>query len=352
MEVSEGSYKLDLSQLALKTSHFLPIWRAIQCQKTLQELHIQGNHLGDDGLQDLAKVLHTLPSLRILDISNNTITWQGISSLSDNLIAKRTGKPLQLLERLEMSHNLLGDNTTDCVSTIISELPRLLHIGLVSCDLTKNFFQQYRIKFSNALRAHSLRSIDMSYNNLGSTGVELLLKSLKPSSITDLNLTGTIQGYTANHLAKHLVNYVQQGECVLQNVSLVKCHLTWEHSPDLVSFVEKSPSLRCLDFSGNSKLQTGVTEIFTAVSKLTESCVESLSVSGCGLVVPLNVDFIDAIADKLNHSTPLRYLRLSCKGLTKMDIESLSEIWRSQWAESGECSVIGENVTLSVKHIK
>ncbi len=119
-----------------------------------------------------------------------------------------------------------GDNISDCLATIISALPRLLHLGLMSCDLTKHFFQHHRIKFSNALQTRAVQSINFSYNKLGSVGVELLLRCLKPSSVTDLDLTATIQTCTTNHLAKHLVNYVEQPSCVLQNVVLSKCHLT------------------------------------------------------------------------------------------------------------------------------
>ncbi len=276
-----------------------------------------------------------------------------------------------MLERLELSHNLLGDNISDCLPTIISALPRLLHLGLVSCDLTKNFLQHHRIKLSNALQARAVQSINLSYNKLGSVGVEHLLRCLKPSSITDLDLTGTIQPgstnhldltgpiqtcfakqtCTRNHLAKHLVSYVQHPGCVLQNVVLAKCHLTQDHTQDLIRLVQKCPSLRCLDLNGNAKLyQADVTEIVTAVSKSTDSCIENVNVSSCGMVAPLNIDLLDAIQDKLNQRIPFRHLVLSCKGLSEKDVVSLQEIWRTKWAESAECHVYAETVTLSVKH--
>lgn len=49
----------------------------------------------------------------------------------------------------------------------------------------------------------------MSYNHLGSTGAELLLKCLKVSMVTDLNLTATVQSYHINHMTKHLTAYTR-----------------------------------------------------------------------------------------------------------------------------------------------
>ena len=54
-----------------------------------------------------------------------------------------------------------------------------------------------------------MHSVDVSYNQLSSTGVELLLKSLKVSTVTDLDLTGTVQNFNINHLTKHLLSYVR-----------------------------------------------------------------------------------------------------------------------------------------------
>ncbi len=124
-----------------------------------------------------------------------------------------------------------------------------------------------------------------------------------------------------------------------------------EHTEDLVRLVEKCSSLRHLDLNGNIKLyQADITDIVTAVSKSTESCIESLNVSSCGMVAPLNADLFDAVEAKLNQRVPLRHLMLGCKGLGDMDVQRLQEIWRVSWADNAECEVNTDIVTLSVKH--
>ena len=58
--------------------------------------------------------------------------------------------------------------------------------------------------------AGSVAHVDLSRNALGSTGVELLLKCVKPSAMLTLDLTACVSSYAINHLAKHLLRYVQQ----------------------------------------------------------------------------------------------------------------------------------------------
>ena len=58
-----------------------------------------------------------------------------------------------------MSYNPLGDGCTSTLATVISKLPQLTHIGLTSCDITKNFFQQHRIALSEALHGKTFINI-------------------------------------------------------------------------------------------------------------------------------------------------------------------------------------------------
>lgn len=57
--------------------------------------------------------------------------------------------------------------------------------------------------------ASNVQSIDVSYNSLDSTGVELLLTCLRASCVTDLDLTATVRSYSVNHVVKHVAAYCQ-----------------------------------------------------------------------------------------------------------------------------------------------
>lgn len=56
-------------------------------------VYLAGNRLGDDGFQQLIKVLHTLPNLRILDVSSNGLTYTGLAALADALSAADNQEP-------------------------------------------------------------------------------------------------------------------------------------------------------------------------------------------------------------------------------------------------------------------
>ena len=68
---------------------------------------LAGNRLGDDGFQQLIKVLHTLPNLRIVDVSSNGLTYTGLAALADALSAADNQEPaLQVIFYLLWKHHL------------------------------------------------------------------------------------------------------------------------------------------------------------------------------------------------------------------------------------------------------
>ena len=58
---------------------------------------------------------------------------------------------------------------------------------------------------------------------------------------------------------------------------------------------------------------------------------------------------MDAVTDKLFQEKPLRELRLTCERLTKLDLESLEQIWKSRWADLAQVKAVGDCVELSLK---
>ena len=72
----------------------------------------------------------------------------------------------------------------------------------------------------------SLRELDVSFNKLGSLGVELLLRSVRCDVITSLNLRSTIATPTANTIARHLHAYLTKVRCdVMISVRKFRKHL-------------------------------------------------------------------------------------------------------------------------------
>ena len=58
--------------------------------------------------------------------------------------------------------------------------------------------------------AHSLQHLDLSYNNLGPVGVELLLTCVNHTALGTLTLASVIKTYSANNVTKHVYKYLTQ----------------------------------------------------------------------------------------------------------------------------------------------
>lgn len=77
-EVQDGSSCVSLCGLSLTPSSLNPLLRALKLQASLTELRISGNRLQDELLPDLVAATITMPRLRLLDISANHLTAEGL----------------------------------------------------------------------------------------------------------------------------------------------------------------------------------------------------------------------------------------------------------------------------------
>ena len=71
----------------------------------------------------------------------------------------------------------------------------------------------------------SVCHIDLGLNTLGATGVELLLRCVRPRVLVSLSLRGAVASYTAPHFHHHLAAYLSQSDCSLSMLNLDSCHL-------------------------------------------------------------------------------------------------------------------------------
>ena len=77
-EVQDGSSSVSVCGLSLAPSSLNPMLRALKLQASLIELRISGNRFHDNLLPDLVATTITMPRLRLLDISANHITGEGL----------------------------------------------------------------------------------------------------------------------------------------------------------------------------------------------------------------------------------------------------------------------------------
>uniref|UniRef100_A0A3Q2PHV3 Tonsoku-like protein n=1 Tax=Fundulus heteroclitus TaxID=8078 RepID=A0A3Q2PHV3_FUNHE len=265
-EVQDGSSSVSVCGFGLAPSSLNPLLRALKLQASLSELRLSGNRLADDLLPDLVATAVTMPRLRLLDVSANGITGEGLGRAVDALKGQ-SHPPFPCLEELDLSLNPLGDAVSESLSCLLSCCPSLCKLSLQACRLTARFLQRHRLLLASALTGLSnLKSVSLSHNALGSTGFELVLKTLPLQTLTHLDLSAVCSGPADYPALEHLAKLLSQEECCLGHLSLAANGLTDSSVAVLARCLPLCPTLTSLNLSGNpSVTSAGLYSILTSV---------------------------------------------------------------------------------------
>ncbi|KAM8966298.1 tonsoku-like protein [Pelodytes ibericus] len=325
LEQQEMSSALSLCRLSLRPLDLCPLLRALKLQSSLRQLNLSGNVLGDAEMEELLAVLCTMPNITHLNLSHNRLTHEGIRKLSTAPRAVE-GVVFKRLEVLDLSVNPLSDGLSQPLASLIRCCPVLSTVQLHSCQLSAKFMQQYRLQLADAFRgAIHLKTLSLSYNPLGSTGVELVLKTLPHDNISRLELRAVIAGSRESLMIEPFVRYLSQEGCALSHLSLSSNHLTDDSLRELSRCLPVCPSLTSLDLSGNTNVGVDGFEYLLSGIRERNSKMSDLDLTGCSIQGPLSRPSLGDLPHLL------RELRLGSRGFTKTDRELLTQAW------SGEC---------------
>lgn len=135
----------------------------------LLELNIAGNKIGDNGVNTLSNVfwstMHNITKLQKLDLSDNRLTWQGVTRLMDSLSQNQT------VETLILDNNYLGGRASICLVNFLWENFTLKRLSMVNCQLELDACTAIA---SGLERNSSLQALHLSKNFLTSKGAEIL----------------------------------------------------------------------------------------------------------------------------------------------------------------------------------
>ncbi|XP_078087455.1 NACHT, LRR and PYD domains-containing protein 3-like [Mustelus asterias] len=371
------------------TIKHLDLWGcAIQCEGLqrlepilykCQELSLQTNDLGDSGMKILAEALKN-PNCKIqkLELDNNALTD---SYVEDFNVALRTNRSLI---SLNFDYNELGDlGVKGLCAALRSPDCKLQELSLKNNALTASC----TMDLASALSMNqSLIDLNLSYNNLGDSGVKPLTLTLRNpnckiqklslcnnaltgscaeelasvlssnQSLTNLNLSSNKLGDSG---VKLLSASLRNPDCKIQKLGLYENTLSYHCAKDLSSALSANQSLMFLDLGDNNLGNSGVKLLSEALKKpnckiqrlelekngLTDSCTEDLAFalstnrSMMFLILKSNL-FTDA-------SVPaLRHIILNCRSLEQIDLQG------SQLSQNGKNqlkSLQGTRVGLSVE---
>ncbi|KAJ0063136.1 hypothetical protein NL108_012626, partial [Boleophthalmus pectinirostris] len=253
-EVQDGGSCVSVCSLSLAPSSLTPLLRALKLQTSLTELRLSGNCLHDDLLPELVATAVTMPRLRLLDVSANHITGAGLEKAVAAL--KGHSHPaFPCLEELDLSFNILGDGVSEPLSCLLSCCPLLVRLSLQACGLTARFLQQHRLMLAQALAGMGhLKSLCLSHNAMGSTGFELVLKTVPLHSLTYLDLSAVHSGPADHPALEQLAKLLSQNECPLTHLHLGSNGLTDNSVVSLARCLVSCPSLVNLNLSGNPSI--------------------------------------------------------------------------------------------------
>uniref|UniRef100_A0A8C3SCQ0 Uncharacterized protein n=1 Tax=Chelydra serpentina TaxID=8475 RepID=A0A8C3SCQ0_CHESE len=212
---------LELHGCHLSTACCEDLSAALTTSQTLTYLDLAANRVEDSGVWLLCEGLkHPNCKLQRLRLGRCDLTDAGCGDLSAVLRAN------QSLTELELSYNKLGDAVVQLLCEILKHPNcKLQRLGLAGCYLT----DAASADLATVLRtSQSLTELDLSGNNPGDAGVQLLCEALKHPN------------------------------CKLQRLGLRSCHLTDTDCGDLAAVLSTNQSLIELDLSGNNPGDAGV----------------------------------------------------------------------------------------------
>ncbi|KAM9708437.1 tonsoku-like protein isoform 1-T1 [Menidia menidia] len=319
-EVQDGSSSVSVCGLSLPPSFLTPLLRALKLQSSLTELRLSGNRLSDSLIPELIATTTTMPRLRLLDISANSISGEGLE-MAANALKGHSHPAFPCLEELNLSMNPLGDRVSESLSSLLSCCPLLARLSLQACELTSRFLQQHRLLLASALTGTGhLKSVSLSHNALGSTGFELVVKTLPVNSLTHLDLSAVCRGPADCPPLEHLTKVLSQ-ECSLTHLSLAANGLTDSSVAALARCLPSCPALVSLNLSGNpSVTSAGLHSILKCIRQAARPLAH-LNLQGCQVSGPWDVEGLD------NLSELVRDLRLCSQSLNKLDRQTLKQSW-------------------------
>ncbi|XP_034982035.2 tonsoku-like protein [Zootoca vivipara] len=321
LECQESGPSFNVPGLALRHLHLTPLLRALKLQTSIRRLCLPGAGLGDDSAEELLATVATLPGLQALDLSANRLGPQGLRRLTAGLPGSVT---FQNLEELDLGLNPLGDGSTQPLASLVQACPVLSTLRLQACGFTTAFLQHYRLLLANALKgAVHLRRLAVSHNALGSSALELLLKSLPSETLTHLDISsvGARPG-DQQPLQDAVARYLAQEGCALNHLALSGNHLGDGAVAELARHLPTCLPLVSLDLSANPEI--GIVGLRTLLLALEERNrgLQFLSLAGCSVRGPL-----DSVTwTKL--SSNVSQLQLCTRHLSRSDQQDVAELWR------------------------
>ena len=281
------------------------------------ELDISSNQIGDNGIADVATVLHTNTTVTELNIGGCSMSDEGADSLARALAVNRS------LQELQISNSKISDNGIASIATALQTNTTITNFWICYCSMSDEGAES----LARALAV--IKSLHISGNQIGDIGTGYIATALQTNStmtILDICLC-SISDEGAESLAKALAinrsledlnignnkigdNGISSIATALQrNITLTKlnisfCNISDDGAKSLARALAVNRSLQTLYVSYNDISDNGIAHIATALR--TNNTLESLMIGGRSTTDEGAL----SLAAALTANTSMEYLRL------------------------------------------
>jgi Ran GTPase-activating protein (RanGAP) involved in mRNA processing and transport len=274
----------------------------------VETLSLPRNELALDAAQAIARLLYANATIQHLNLSDNSLGYQGAQALVQPLLYSNT-----TLVSLDLTHNDLGPRGSESVATLLARTTALRELRLGN-----NHFgsRGIRVLAPKLTACKSLLHLDLSHNQLGSQGIHLLgtqlLRTLLPPLLY-LDVTGNRACETG---ARALTEWLVKNKT---------CETLILNSNDIgpMGAASLSTALKCnhtllhLQMRGNQIDNYGATALAKALQRPQELQASCLQSQACLQTLKLDWNRISsqgaqALGEALMSNASLAELDLSC----------------------------------------
>jgi Ran GTPase-activating protein (RanGAP) involved in mRNA processing and transport len=214
---------------------------------SLQSLVLTHGTLGNaGGLAELARALYHNTSIKVLDISENSLDVMESAEFLRGILRRNKN-----ITTLDLSYNRFGQMTgaVECIADGLGSNSTLLNIDLSFCNLGDGGVSTLAQTLGS--RNTTLQKLTLQYNSITALGVGVLLETMEHNSnrIRDLDLRSNyIESEGAILLARSLGNNALAN---LTRISFSDCDIDDDGFVALMSALEQNTSLLHLDLRNN-----------------------------------------------------------------------------------------------------
>lgn len=207
--VQSGATKLLLKSAVEDLQACAAIAEQLKISQTIRLVELDGNRLGDAGVEQISQVLCSGSSMQLLSLANNEIGDAGIKSIAENLESNNT------LSRLELSGNRCGAVGCAWLSAALQK-----NVALRSLWVNSNRLgPEGALRMAKALSINrTLKVLGLNHNRIGDLGAAALANALSEPSATLVALS-----VGRNHIADDGISELAQ--MLRVNGSLQELHV-------------------------------------------------------------------------------------------------------------------------------